>query len=79
VLNWSRSAEAAALDEATRRQQVLELWAERLPKGHQQDRARRELDMERALGAEVTAGVATPHCSLFAVGGAILAGVSLDD
>lgn len=79
VLDWKRSAEVAALDEATRRQQVLELWAERLPKGHQQDRARRELDMERALGAEVTAGVATPRCSVFAVGGAILAGVSLDD
>jgi superfamily II DNA or RNA helicase len=79
VLDWSRSAQAAALDEATRRQQVLELWAERLPSGHQRDRARRELEMERALGAEVTAGVSTPRCSLFAVGGAIVAGVSPDD
>ncbi len=79
VLDWRRSAELAAREEATRRPLVLRLWADRLPSGHQQDRARRELELEQVLGAEVTAGVAAPRCSLFAVGGVIVAGVPLDD
>jgi hypothetical protein len=79
VIGWREAAEAAATEEATRRQQGLQLWADRLPRGHQQDRAQSELDSERLLGAEVVTGVKHPRNMLFTVGGVIVAGVPLDD
>jgi superfamily II DNA or RNA helicase len=77
VLDWQTSADTAARTEATRRFQVLKLWADRLPPGDQQDRARQEVEVEEALSAQVAAGISSLRSTLFAAGGVIIAGIPL--
>jgi superfamily II DNA or RNA helicase len=78
IVDWRAAAERVARSEVEWRAEVLRLWSDRLPCGAEQDRARRQTEMEESLGRDVVDGITNPRLTLFAIGGFVLAGVSLD-